>query len=115
MPAIRPPAWISRCAGVQNESRPIDMCHEMSQYTPTITHAAANTAVYACQPSTPTTAVADARVDECLSWLDRDGHESHLLEKTHLLAELFGLDDGLAEAAAGARAPTPANARRNGC
>jgi len=34
-----------RCAGVQNVSRPIDMCHEMSQYTPIITHAAANTAV----------------------------------------------------------------------
>ena len=34
---------MSRCAGVQNVSRPIDMCHEMSQYTPTITHAAAKT------------------------------------------------------------------------
>ena len=30
-----PPAWIAMCAGVQNESRPIDMCHEMSQYMPT--------------------------------------------------------------------------------
>ena len=33
-PAMMPPAWIRRCAGVQNVSRPIDMCHEMSQYTP---------------------------------------------------------------------------------
>src|SRR5690348_589348 len=31
IPAMSPPAWISRCAGVQNESRPMDMCHEMSQ------------------------------------------------------------------------------------
>ena len=51
MPAIRPPAWISRCAGVQKESRPIVMCHEMSQYTPTITHAAANTTASACHVS----------------------------------------------------------------
>ncbi len=33
-PAMIPPAWIARCAGVQNVSRPIDMCHEMSQYVP---------------------------------------------------------------------------------
>src|SRR6478672_11473931 len=46
-----------RCAGVQNESRPIDMCHEISQYTPTITHAAARTAVYACQRDEACTAV----------------------------------------------------------
>jgi hypothetical protein len=26
----------------------MDMCHEMSQYTPIITQAAANTKVYAC-------------------------------------------------------------------
>src|SRR5439155_25121847 len=30
-PAINPPAWINRCAGVQKLSRPIDMCHEISQ------------------------------------------------------------------------------------
>ncbi len=30
-PATMPPSWIAICAGVQNESRPIDMCHEMSQ------------------------------------------------------------------------------------
>src|SRR4051812_34926963 len=48
-PAINPPAWMTRCAGVQNVSRPIDMCHEMSQYTPIITHSAANTTVGACQ------------------------------------------------------------------
>ena len=40
-----PPAWINRCAGVQNVSRPIDMCHEMSQINPTSTiEAAATTA-----------------------------------------------------------------------
>ena len=27
---------MARCAGVQNESRPIDSCHEMSQCTPII-------------------------------------------------------------------------------
>src|SRR3982751_1915 len=27
-PARSPPDWISKCAGVQNESRPIDMCQE---------------------------------------------------------------------------------------
>src|SRR3569833_343930 len=37
-PARMPPAWISRCAGVQNESRPIVMCHEMSQYVPATMH-----------------------------------------------------------------------------
>ena len=72
-PAISPPAWISRCAGVQNVSRPIDMCHEMSQYTPTITHAAANTAVYACQRDD------GRRRDSCwrrerLTWLECDCH-----------------------------------------
>ena len=36
---------MSRCAGVQKVSRPMDMCHEMSQYTPTITHSAAKTTV----------------------------------------------------------------------
>src|SRR5262245_35170083 len=59
IPAIKPPAWMSKCAGVQNVSRPIDMCHEMSQYTPTITHVAANTAVYACH--SPATALASSR------------------------------------------------------
>src|SRR5580765_7927824 len=48
-PAIKPPAWMTRWAGVQNVSRPMDMCHEMSQYTPTITHVAPNRTVYACQ------------------------------------------------------------------
>ena len=50
-PAIKPPAWINRCAGVQNVSRPMVICHEMSQYTPTITHAAANTTDRACHAS----------------------------------------------------------------
>src|SRR6476620_9705671 len=59
-PAIKPPAWMRRCAGVQNESRPIDMCHEISQYTPTITQAAARTAVHACQREDVRTAVASA-------------------------------------------------------
>src|ERR1041384_7659802 len=60
-----------RCAGVQNVSRPIDMCHEMSQYTPAITQSAATATVRAC----------------------------FTLEKTHLLAELLGLHGGLAEQA----------------
>src|SRR5678810_643249 len=52
---------MNRCAGVQNVSRPIDICHEMSQYTPTITHVAPRRTVYACQsvdvPSTLRSAV----------------------------------------------------------
>jgi hypothetical protein len=28
---------MAMCAGVQNESRPMDMCHEMSQYPPITT------------------------------------------------------------------------------
>jgi hypothetical protein len=35
------------------------MCHEMSQYTPTITQAAAKTAVYACQSVDVATTRAD--------------------------------------------------------
>src|SRR4051794_26341091 len=46
-PAVNPPVWIRRWAGVQNVSRPIDMCQEISQYTPPITAAAPSTATLA--------------------------------------------------------------------
>src|SRR5260370_1072453 len=32
--ASKAPNWIARCAGVQNVSRPMVMCQEMSQYSP---------------------------------------------------------------------------------
>src|SRR5690349_4740610 len=34
MPASTPHNWISKCAGVQNVSRPMLLCHEMSQTPP---------------------------------------------------------------------------------
>src|SRR3954470_7060148 len=54
-----------RCAGVQKVSRPIVMCHEMSQYTPTITHTAATTTAYACQTRSPTRATAMVSLFGC--------------------------------------------------
>jgi hypothetical protein len=35
-PATIAPKWMHKCAGVQNVSRPIDMCHEISQNRPTV-------------------------------------------------------------------------------
>ena len=100
-PAIRPPAWMSRCAGVQNESRPIDMCHEMSQYTPTITHAAARTAVYACQrDDDERPSMRGGRVEsreESRAWLPYGESPGVMLEKTHLLAKMLRLDRLLSE------------------
>src|SRR5690242_3379466 len=37
---------MTRCAGVQKLSRPIDMCHEISQYRPNIEQAGAKNAVH---------------------------------------------------------------------
>src|SRR5579859_3807303 len=34
IPASTPHSWISRCAGVQNVSRPTLLCHEMSHTPP---------------------------------------------------------------------------------
>ena len=31
MAAMIPQTWMAMCAGVQKESRPMDMCQEMSQ------------------------------------------------------------------------------------
>jgi hypothetical protein len=44
-----------RCAGVQNVSRPMDMCHEMSQSKPTTTMAADATTAYTCHAQERTT------------------------------------------------------------
>ena len=41
------------CAGVQNVSRPIVMCHEMSQYTPTPMLVIANSAATTCHGTAP--------------------------------------------------------------
>jgi hypothetical protein len=51
-PASNPPPWMSMCAGVQNVSRPMDMCHEMSQIIPVTIIVAAATTAYACQANT---------------------------------------------------------------
>jgi len=40
-PARIPQNWMSMCAGVQNESRPMDMCQEISQYPPITTETTA--------------------------------------------------------------------------
>ena len=47
--ASNPPPWISMCAGVQNVSRPIDRCHEISQCTPTMEDVLASTAHHTYQ------------------------------------------------------------------
>src|SRR5262252_7309390 len=53
MAAAKPPNtapnWINKCAGVQNVSRPIVMCQEMSQYNPVVIESDASTEVQAYQ------------------------------------------------------------------
>ena len=43
---------MARWAGVQNESRPMDRCHEMSQRTPTMTLVDANATAHRGQGAT---------------------------------------------------------------
>src|SRR5262245_26894931 len=51
---------IARCAGVQNVSRPIVRCHEMSHRTPTMTLVDANRTAYRNQGTAPVSVPAQA-------------------------------------------------------
>src|SRR5215469_12026175 len=53
-------AWMQRCAGVQNVSRPMVMCQEMSQCKPTIAQVAAAATVHAYQGTDSATAAVRA-------------------------------------------------------
>src|SRR5262252_5966070 len=44
IPARTPQKWMARCAGVQNVSRPIERCQEISQCTPIMADVTAATA-----------------------------------------------------------------------
>src|SRR5258708_12034791 len=58
-PAVTPPKWMSRCAGVQNVSRPIVLCHEMSHSRP------ARMLVAPMRKSTAGQAMAEDRASAC--------------------------------------------------
>src|SRR6202034_1097627 len=47
--ASRPPNWIARWAGVQNVSRPMVMCQEISQYKPKVMEVTAVAPDQTCQ------------------------------------------------------------------
>src|SRR5258705_6095509 len=77
---------MSRCAGVQKVSRPMDMCHEMSQSRPTTTIAAAATTAYACHAQSSTTERARTGVYAGVraGWMVE---VIRISEERHLLAE----------------------------
>src|SRR5258708_18624091 len=57
--AVIPPKWMSRCAGVQNVSRPMVLCHEMSHSRP------ARMLVAPMRKSTAGQAMAEDRASTC--------------------------------------------------
>src|SRR5689334_8895209 len=81
---------MSRCAGVQNVSRPMDMCHEMSQSNPTTTIVAATTTAYACHAQSRTTerALVGEYAGASAGWMVVMGGS----EERHLLAERRRID-----------------------
>ena len=94
---------MSRCADVQNVSRPIDMCHEMSQYTPTITHVAPRRTVWACQSGADRATLRSFDPTVVPGWTAiamngiyyRIGTNRGPLEQTYLLPEILGIHDRL--------------------
>src|SRR5579862_5121761 len=66
MPASTPQSWIARCAGVQNVSRPMERCQEMSHWPPIMAEVTAKTEhqTYQGTRSTAERTSTDARVAE---------------------------------------------------
>src|SRR5436190_13910780 len=90
---------MSRCAGVQNVSRPMDMCHEMSHSKPTTTIAAAATTAYACHAQSSTTEPVRVVEEYAGAKVGRAVDVMGDLEERHLLAERRRVDRRDAEQA----------------